>query len=54
MIEQFFKTMIVASSVKSGYNDPSKSKCWKLFRATLTEEYWTTGSTGIIVIVTRN
>ena len=35
MIEQFFDTMIVASGIKSGYNDPSKYKCWKLFWATL-------------------
>jgi len=32
---QFFDTMIVASSDKSGCNDLSKYKCWKLFRATL-------------------
>ena len=36
MIGQFFDTMIVASSnIESGYNDPSESKCWKLFVATL-------------------
>ena len=35
MVEQFFDTMIVASSDKQCYNDPSKYKCWKLFRATL-------------------
>ena len=23
--------------IKSGYNDPSKYKCWKLFRATLSD-----------------
>ena len=34
MIEQFFDTMIVASS-DSGYNDPSNYKCWKRFWATL-------------------
>ena len=33
MIEQFFDTMIVAS--KSGYNNPSKYKCWELYWATL-------------------
>ena len=31
MIGQVFNTMIVASSIKSGYNDPSQPKCWKLF-----------------------
>ena len=29
MIEQFFDT------IKNGYKDPSKYKCWKLFWATL-------------------
>ena len=27
MTGQFFDTMIVSSSDKSGYNDPSRSKC---------------------------
>ena len=31
MVGQYFDTMIVASSNKSGCNDPSKSKYWKLF-----------------------
>ena len=35
MIEDFFDNMIVASSDKERVNDPSKSKCWKLFWATL-------------------
>ena len=35
MIGQFFDIIIVASSDKSGYNDPSKYKRWKLFWATL-------------------
>ena len=35
MVGQFFDTMIVASSDKEDYNDPSKYKCRKLFRATL-------------------
>ena len=34
MVGQFFDTMVVASSDKC-HNDPSKFKCWKLFRATL-------------------
>ena len=29
MAGQFFDTMIVAASVKSGYSDPSKYKCQK-------------------------
>jgi len=35
MIEQFVDTMTVASSDKECLNDPSKSKRWKLFLATL-------------------
>ena len=32
MFTQYFSTIIVASTEsESGYNDPSKSKCWKLF-----------------------
>ena len=31
----FFDAMIVHQVIKSGYNDPSKSMCWKLFGATL-------------------
>ena len=32
MILTIFDTMIVASSDKSGHNDPRTSKCWKLLR----------------------
>ena len=36
MVGQFFDTMIVKHQViTNGCNDPSKYKCWKLFRATL-------------------
>ena len=36
MIGQYFDTVILASTdIQSGYNDPSNSKSWKLFRATL-------------------
>ena len=31
MIEQVFESKIVASTDNSGYNNPSKSKCCKLF-----------------------
>ena len=33
---KFFDTMIVASSDKECHKSPSKSKCWKVFGATLT------------------
>ena len=35
MIGQFVDTMMLLSTVLSGYNDPSNSKCWKLFPVTL-------------------
>ena len=41
MVGQFFDSMVVASSdLRSGYNDPSQYKCWKLFRATLRSVYF--------------
>ena len=35
VIGQFFDTMIVASIVKSGYNDTSKSKSWNVLETVL-------------------
>jgi len=39
--------------IKSGYNDPSKSKCWKPFRATLKQLENGLLVKGIKVIVTK-
>ena len=38
MVWAVFDNMIVASSDKEWENDPSKYKCWKLFRATLKQK----------------
>ena len=35
IVGQFFDTMIAHQAIKSGYNDPRKSKCRKLFGTTL-------------------
>ena len=35
VLEQFFDTMIVASMIKSGYNDTSKSKSWNVLETVL-------------------